>query len=200
MRLERDHVDRNHLRRNAIMKLTIVVTAIAGAIAFGSCYGASSGVSNDVAPTGKDDVIQSVAASLEWFIACELCLVAFRSRRSVLERSTKALRSRKSSPKLTFLPHHTVLFDLYIFTYVVDFWPATKTVGHKFTPSLIEKDRLNQLHHHKDGRPGAPGGIDEEYPQHGFGADNTTPSNLSYPDSIGGRVGRPSEEAHMRHV
>ncbi|ORY74742.1 Frag1/DRAM/Sfk1 family-domain-containing protein [Leucosporidium creatinivorum] len=160
MWLERDHLDRKHLKRNAIMKLIIITIAIAGAIGFGVCYGLSAGAANDAPPSPRDNIIQSVAASLEWFIA--------------------------------------FLYDLYIMTYVVDLWPATKTEGHKFTPSLIEKDRLNQLHHHKDGRPGAPGGLDT--PHHGFGAENETASGISYPDEIGARVGRRSEEAQMRHV
>lgn len=160
MWLERDHTDRKHLRRNAILKLCIVVIAIAGAIAFAATYAVCAGVPNDAPPDARCNVIQSTAASLEWFIA--------------------------------------FLFDLFIISYISDLWPASKTEGRKFTPSLIEKDRLNQLHTHKDGRPGAPRGIFT--PQNTFGADNETQSAISYPDSIGGRVGRPSEEAHMRHV
>lgn len=69
MSLERDHVDRAHLRRAAILKLTIVVLALSGAIAFGATYGVCAGASNDVAPSARCNVIQSTAASLEWFIA-----------------------------------------------------------------------------------------------------------------------------------
>jgi hypothetical protein len=35
--LKGDHLDRNHLKRNAIIKLSVVAVAIAGAIAFGTC-------------------------------------------------------------------------------------------------------------------------------------------------------------------
>ncbi|KAL8280353.1 hypothetical protein RQP46_007270 [Phenoliferia psychrophenolica] len=119
MWLERDHTERKHLRRNAIWKLVIVSLAIAFAIVFGATYGASSkSQDKTVAPTGKDNVIKSVAGATEWFIA--------------------------------------FLFDAYLFTLALDLWPATKTRGHKFDPSLIEADRENTLHTHADGRPGAP--------------------------------------------
>lgn len=71
MSLERDHVDRKHLRRAAIFKLVIVVVALSGAIAFGATYAVCAGASNDAPPDARCNVIQSVAASLEWFIACE---------------------------------------------------------------------------------------------------------------------------------
>lgn len=77
------------------------------------------------------------------------------------------------------------------------------SAGRKFTPDLVEKDRQNILHEHKDGRPGAPRGeIDEtSAPQPGFGAENDTHSGVSYPDSIGRPVGRASEDqTAMRHV
>ncbi|KAL8280722.1 hypothetical protein RQP46_006726 [Phenoliferia psychrophenolica] len=48
------------------------------------------------------------------------------------------------------------LFSIYLFVLVLDLWPATKTRGHHFDPTLIEADRANTLHLHKDGRPGAP--------------------------------------------
>ncbi|GAA5912101.1 Frag1/DRAM/Sfk1 family protein [Sporobolomyces salmoneus] len=52
------------------------------------------------------------------------------------------------------------LYDVYLATFGLDLWPARKTVGHHFDSSLIEQDKHNTLHHHKDGRPGAPGGLD----------------------------------------
>lgn len=61
--------DRSHLRRNAILKLTIVVLAITGAIVFASTYAVCASAPNDIVPTGKCDVVQSVAAAFEWFIA-----------------------------------------------------------------------------------------------------------------------------------
>lgn len=54
------------------------------------------------------------------------------------------------------------LFDVYLFTFILDLWPATKTEGHHFDPSLVEADRANELHEHTDGRPGAPGGLTTE--------------------------------------
>lgn len=54
------------------------------------------------------------------------------------------------------------LFSLYIITFVLDLWPARKTMGHYFDPSLVAADQRNQLHAHKDGRPGAAGGLNEE--------------------------------------
>lgn len=48
------------------------------------------------------------------------------------------------------------LFALYLATFIVDLWPARKTAGHTFNPALVEADRNNTLHTHKDGRPGAP--------------------------------------------
>ncbi|KAK4704524.1 hypothetical protein P7C70_g1689, partial [Phenoliferia sp. Uapishka_3] len=49
------------------------------------------------------------------------------------------------------------LYDAYLFTLLLDLWPAHKTRGHKFHPSLIEADRANILHVHKDGTVGAAG-------------------------------------------
>ncbi|KAK4052807.1 hypothetical protein OIV83_002094 [Microbotryomycetes sp. JL201] len=150
MLLERDHPGRKHLRRNAIVKLSIVLVAVAGAIAFIGTYVACASQPNDRAPTARCNRIQSAAAVLEWFIA--------------------------------------FLFDAYIITFIQDLWPATKTRGHKFTPELVEKDQQNVLHHHKDGRPGAP--ITEHRAQPGASMDG-----YSTPDSLGERVGRPSEDA-----
>ncbi|GAA6021191.1 hypothetical protein JCM11491_001601 [Sporobolomyces phaffii] len=65
------------------------------------------------------------------------------------------------------------LYDVYLATFGLDLWPARKTVGHKFDEKLIEQDAANVLHHHKDGRPGAPGGIDLGDRAYN-GADETT--------------------------
>ncbi|GAA5863106.1 hypothetical protein JCM8547_002799 [Rhodosporidiobolus lusitaniae] len=67
--LRQDHVERNHLKRNAIIKWVIVGLAICGAVAFAATYGACAGQPNDAPPSGRCDVIQSVAAVLEWTIA-----------------------------------------------------------------------------------------------------------------------------------
>lgn len=84
------------------------------------------------------------------------------------------------------------LFDAYIITFIQDLWPATKTRGHKFHPELVEKDKQNVLHHHKDGRPGAP------ITEHG---NDAHADGYSTPDSLGPRVGRPSQDANaMRQV
>lgn len=50
------------------------------------------------------------------------------------------------------------IYDVYLFTLVLDLWPAHKTRGHKFEDGLIDADRANVLHTHADGRPGAPNG------------------------------------------
>ncbi|KAM0749497.1 hypothetical protein T439DRAFT_327184 [Meredithblackwellia eburnea MCA 4105] len=107
MWLERDHVERKHLRRNAIWKICIVSVAIAFAIVFGVTYGICSGGNDNVAPTKKCNGVQSLAAATEWFIA--------------------------------------FIYDVYLFTFILDLWPATKTYGHKFNPELIEADRKNML-------------------------------------------------------
>lgn len=54
------------------MKLVVVCFAIAGAIGFGVCQGVTSGTPNTEPPSPKNNIIQSAAASCEWFIACEL--------------------------------------------------------------------------------------------------------------------------------
>jgi uncharacterized membrane protein SirB2 len=145
MMLERDHLERRHLRRNAIIKLVIVSIAIAGAVCFGGTYGASSNkyCPSDVPPSRHCDVIGSVAAAFEWFIA--------------------------------------FLYALYLGTFVLDLWPAHKTVGHAFHDALIGEDANNTLHTHADGSLGQPGGVGIDsnrtslsYPQaaHTTGGDN----------------------------
>lgn len=49
-------------------KLCIVVLAIAGAVVFASTYAVCASAPSDMVPTGRCDVVQSVAASFEWFI------------------------------------------------------------------------------------------------------------------------------------
>lgn len=58
-----------------------------------------------------------------------------------------------------------------------------RSEGRKFHPDLVEADKANVLHEHKDGRPGARGGLD-------------TPAQRASEDdhSLGPRVGRPSED------
>ncbi|BGP19481.1 hypothetical protein JCM10213_006301 [Rhodosporidiobolus nylandii] len=67
--LHQDHVDRKHLKRNAIIKWLVVGCAIAAAIAFGCTYGVCAGQDNDAPPSGRCDTVESVAAVLEWTIA-----------------------------------------------------------------------------------------------------------------------------------
>ncbi|GAA5914919.1 hypothetical protein JCM6882_008109 [Rhodosporidiobolus microsporus] len=67
--LRQDHVDRKHLKRNAIIKWLIVGCAVAGAIAFAATYGTCASSPDDVPLRGRCDTIKSVAAVLEWFIA-----------------------------------------------------------------------------------------------------------------------------------
>lgn len=45
---------------------------------------------------------------------------------------------------------------------MLDLWPARKTAGHAFDERLIEADRRNELHIHKDGTPGQAGGLNQE--------------------------------------
>lgn len=66
-----------------------------------------------------------------------------------------------------------LLFDFYLFTFVLDLWPAHKTVGHAFHDALIGEDKNNTLHHHTDGSLGQPGGV---------GLDSNRTS-LSYPQT-----------------
>lgn len=74
------------------------------------------------------------------------------------------------------------LYDLYLFTFGLDLWPARKTRGHRFTEDLIVQDRNNTLHHHKDGRPGAPGGIhDDAFDPHHHHAHEGDNGSLEVP-------------------
>lgn len=67
--LKQDHVERKHLRRNAIIKWIIVGTAIAAAIAFVGTYAACAGQPDDRPLTPRCDRTKSAAAVLEWLIA-----------------------------------------------------------------------------------------------------------------------------------
>ncbi|BGP27134.1 hypothetical protein JCM10295v2_006098 [Rhodotorula toruloides] len=67
--LKQDHIDRNHLRRNAILKWIIVVLAICCAICFGATYGVCAGSGSKKPLTSRCDRIKSVAAIFEWTIA-----------------------------------------------------------------------------------------------------------------------------------
>ncbi|GJN93145.1 hypothetical protein Rhopal_006192-T1 [Rhodotorula paludigena] len=67
--LKQDHVERKHLRRNAIIKWIIVVFAVACAIAFAATYAVCAGSEDGVPLTPRCDTIKSVAAVLEWVIA-----------------------------------------------------------------------------------------------------------------------------------
>ncbi|GAA6030856.1 hypothetical protein JCM8097_008909 [Rhodosporidiobolus ruineniae] len=149
--LRQDHVDRPHLKRNAIIKWLIVGCAIAGAIAFAATYGVCAGQGNDTTPlTSRCDTIKSVAAVLEWVIA--------------------------------------FLFDAYLISLIFDLWPARKTIGHRFEPRLIEEDRNNTLHAHKNrDLPGAPGGIT------GLGNGvNGSPTGSRVLDDVEAGTARPS--------
>ncbi|GAA6009739.1 hypothetical protein JCM10207_004176 [Rhodosporidiobolus poonsookiae] len=120
--LRQDHVERKHLKRNAIIKWLIVAFAICGAIAFAGTYATCAGSADDVPLSSRCDTIKSVAAVLEWVIA--------------------------------------LTYGVYLFSLILDLWPAHKTVGHTFEPRLIQEDKANTLHAHKDATlPGAPGGI-----------------------------------------
>lgn len=96
-------VRRNHLRRNAIFKLVIVTLAVASAIVFGVTYAQCSSQPEGQPPSDRCNVIGSVCASFEWFVA--------------------------------------LLFDIYLFTFVLDLWPAKKTQGHKLSAGLMDADR-----------------------------------------------------------
>ncbi|GAA6049586.1 hypothetical protein NBRC10513_005926 [Rhodotorula toruloides] len=69
MWLKQDHIDRKHLRRNAIIKWIIVVLAICCAICFGATYGVCAGSGSRRPLTSRCDRIKSVAAIFEWTIA-----------------------------------------------------------------------------------------------------------------------------------
>ncbi|TNY23866.1 Frag1/DRAM/Sfk1 family-domain-containing protein [Rhodotorula diobovata] len=150
--LHQDHVDRKHLRRNAILKWIIVGTAVAAAIAFGATYGVCAGSEDGVPLSPKCNRVKSAAACLEWLIA--------------------------------------ILYGVYLITFGLDLWPASKTVGHKFDERLIEEDRNNTLHFHKRASlPGAPGGIGLNGTGHGNGAD----VNNATLDAVESGTARPSE-------
>ncbi|POY75928.1 hypothetical protein BMF94_1012 [Rhodotorula taiwanensis] len=67
--LKQDHVERKHLKRNAIIKWIIVGFAIACAIAFVGTYAACAGQPKNQPLTPKCNRVKSVAAVLEWTIA-----------------------------------------------------------------------------------------------------------------------------------
>ncbi|KAL8279957.1 hypothetical protein RQP46_007538 [Phenoliferia psychrophenolica] len=70
LQLVRDHGERAYLRRNAVFKIIIVAVAVALAVIFGTtcgiCYHT---MSLDGPPTGKCNIVESLAASTEWLIA-----------------------------------------------------------------------------------------------------------------------------------
>lgn len=73
--MKKDHPDRSHLLRNAVLKLIIVTLAICMAITFGVLYGL--GKKNDInspnpAEAAKGNRLTSAAAVLEWSIALVL--------------------------------------------------------------------------------------------------------------------------------
>lgn len=73
--LKKDHPDRSHLLRNAVLKLIIVTLAICMAITFGVLY--AFGKRNDIespdpAVSAKGNRLTSAAAVLEWSIALVL--------------------------------------------------------------------------------------------------------------------------------
>ena len=73
--LKKDHPDRSHLLRNAVLKLVIVTLAIAMAITFGCLYafGKKSDItSQNPAEAAKANRLRSAAAVLEWSIALVL--------------------------------------------------------------------------------------------------------------------------------
>ncbi|BGP42916.1 hypothetical protein JCM10449v2_006931 [Rhodotorula kratochvilovae] len=120
--LKQDHVERKHLKRNAMIKWVIVAAAVLCAIAFGATYGVCASSAEGVPLTSRCNTVKSAAAVLEWTIAA--------------------------------------LYGVYLITFGLDLWPASKTRGHKFEERLIEEDRNNTLHFHKRASlPGAPGGI-----------------------------------------
>ncbi|GAA5876808.1 hypothetical protein JCM3774_003479, partial [Rhodotorula dairenensis] len=67
--LKQDHVERKHLRRNAIIKWIIVGTAVAAAIAFVGTYATCAGQPDDQPLSSRCNRVKSVAAVLEWVIA-----------------------------------------------------------------------------------------------------------------------------------
>jgi len=66
--LKKDHPDRKHLKRNAIIKIAVVTLAVILAICFGGTYAACSG-NGGPAYGSRCNIITSVAAALEWTIA-----------------------------------------------------------------------------------------------------------------------------------
>lgn len=69
--LHKDHPDRKSLKRNSILKLTVVTIAVACAIAFGATYSVCAG--NATAYKGHStqtcNTITSTAAALEWTVS-----------------------------------------------------------------------------------------------------------------------------------
>ncbi|WVQ85367.1 hypothetical protein IAT38_007532 [Cryptococcus sp. DSM 104549] len=69
--LHKDHPDRKSLRRNSILKLTVVVVAIVTAICFGATYAVCRG--NSTAYKGRSaetcNRVTSAAASFEWAVS-----------------------------------------------------------------------------------------------------------------------------------
>lgn len=66
--LHKDHPDRQHLRRNSILKLIVVTLAVAIAIAFAACYGVCRGNNT----SDRCNKVTGAAGALEW--ACAFML------------------------------------------------------------------------------------------------------------------------------
>ncbi|ORY24888.1 Frag1/DRAM/Sfk1 family-domain-containing protein [Naematelia encephala] len=77
--LHKDHPDRAHLLRNAIIKLLVILLAIVSAIGFGATYAVCGG--NSTATRGHSaqtcNRITSAAAALEWTVAFILVFYFF---------------------------------------------------------------------------------------------------------------------------
>jgi len=71
--LQEDHPDRNHLRRNSIIKVIVLTVAICVAVAFAALYGVCHGNGGDEA-TPHCDKVTSAAAVCEWTVSFLLAI------------------------------------------------------------------------------------------------------------------------------
>jgi len=71
--LQEDHPDRNHLRRNSIIKVIVLTAAICVAIAFAALYAVCHGNGGNEA-TARCDKITSAAAVCEWTVSFLLAI------------------------------------------------------------------------------------------------------------------------------
>jgi hypothetical protein len=161
--------DRAHLRRTAIFKLVIVIAALAS----------------------KTSTVLILTRAKLTSSLNRIGAIAFAITLGFCRSTGNSTSETPLTPRCNVIGSVAgglewaiaFLFGFYLFTFILDLWPARKTTGHMFDEKLIEGDRLNQLHSHTDDRPGHRGGLDQEKNENTNGRTeglNTETSNSVY--------------------